>query len=120
MRSYVFKRLGKLSLNAALPANATHYRGTDGARKPIYAGRPGEVVLYYLVGDHKDLHLARVGSTKLGSPMPLDLARHLGGKLPGPNGKAIAAAVAQTVLEDAIKANPDQRSALASLQPRPA
>lgn len=114
MRSYVYKRLGKFSLNAVLHADATEYRTADGKRKPIYEGRSGEVVLYYLVGDHKDLHLARVGSTKLRSPMALDISRHLGGKLPGPNGKAIDAETARNVLRDAIEANPDQHAALAS------
>lgn len=115
MRQYVFKRLGKLSLNADLPANATHYRAADGSRKPIYMGRPDEVVLYYMVGDHRDLHLARVGSVALARRLLLDKQRHFGGTLPGPNGKAVNSDTAATVLRDAIQANPELRTQIARL-----
>lgn len=113
MTVFKYKRLGKLSLNRDLPAEATHYRDDTGAEQRIAVAKPGELLFYYLVGDHKDLHLGRIGMLKLPEPMPLDLDRHLGGELPGPQGKGMTKAMAAAVLADVQQTFPELADRLA-------
>lgn len=107
MVTFKYKRLGKLALNWGLPISATHYTDAEGAPQPIAVPRPGEMFLYYRLGEHRDLYLVRIGRLDLPEPMPLHLDRHLGGKLPSPQGKGLNKAMARAVLDDVAATYPN-------------
>ena len=97
------------------------FRGTDGVEHPIPAWPKGVdgVKVGYMEKSGKKFYAVRVQFEKhdivLENPVLLDPMRHLGNKRFAPEPTVITDKIAETLLDDLIERNPEQKEELALL-----
>ena len=108
---HVIRSCGTVRKNPGLTAESTQFIDTRGNLVPI-KDTVVDGIVFRALRNGSDLEVATVSSVTLRSRVRLDIETDLTGSRGGPTGRLAESGLARSILDRAIKQNPEQEDAL--------